>query len=176
MFLGLGPVARYELTTTARRGRFYLARTAYGLCLLYTFTTQFMGFERTFPEGATAEQVRRFTENAFIAFGGIQGFALLALIPALVAGVIADDYQRKTLHYLLASRLTSAEIVLGKLTARLLHVATFVALGIPVVCLLGALWRAQSRECLLRLPGHVHHRALSGGSFDLDFDRGAAAA
>jgi ABC-type transport system involved in multi-copper enzyme maturation permease subunit len=136
MFLGLGPVARYELTTTARRGRYYFARTAYGMCLLYSFTTQFMGFERAFPEGATPEQVRRFTEDAFIAFGGIQGYALLALIPALVAGAIADDYQRKTLHYLLASRLTSAEIVFGKLTARLLHAATFVALGIPVVCLL----------------------------------------
>jgi ABC-type transport system involved in multi-copper enzyme maturation permease subunit len=136
MFLGLGPVARFELTTTARRGRFYLARTAYGLCLLYTFTTQFMGFERSFPDGATPEQVRRFTENAFISFGATQGFALLALIPALVAGAIADDYQRKTLHYLLASRLRSAEIILGKLAARLVHVGTFVALGIPVVCLL----------------------------------------
>jgi ABC-type transport system involved in multi-copper enzyme maturation permease subunit len=50
--------------------------------------------------------------------------------------VIADEHQRKTLHYLLASRLSSAEIVLGKLGARLVHVASFVALGIPVVCLL----------------------------------------
>ena len=62
--------------------------------------------------------------------------ALLALIPALVAGVIADEHRRKTLHYLLASRLSSAEIVLGKLGARMVHIATFVALGIPVVCLL----------------------------------------
>ena len=50
--------------------------------------------------------------------------------------MIADEHQRKTLHYLLASRLSSAEIVLGKLGARLLHVGTFVALGLPVVCLL----------------------------------------
>src|SRR4029077_1355251 len=69
-------------------------------------------------------------------FGGTQGLALLCVIPALVAGVIADEHQRKTLHYLLASRLSSAEIVLGKLGARLVHVGTFVALGFPIVSLL----------------------------------------
>ena len=61
---------------------------------------------------------------------------MLCLVPALVAGVIADEHQRKTLHYLLASRLSSAEIVLGKLGARMVHVGTFIALGVPVVCLL----------------------------------------
>ena len=50
--------------------------------------------------------------------------------------MIADEHQRKTLHYLLASQLSSAEIVMGKLGARMVHIATFVALGIPVVCLL----------------------------------------
>src|SRR5262249_13026011 len=52
------------------------------------------------------------------------------------AGGLADGHQRKTLHCLLARRLSSAEIVLGKLGARLLHVGTFVALGLPVVSLL----------------------------------------
>src|SRR5262249_49405705 len=59
------------------------------------------------------------------------------------------EHQRKTLHYLLASRLSSLEIVLGKLGARLLHVGTFVALGLPVVSLValyGGLdpWRVLS--------------------------------
>jgi ABC-2 family transporter protein len=81
--------------------------------------------------------VHQFAESAFVQFAGAQGLTLLLLIPALVAGVIADEHQRKTLHYLLASRLSSAEIVLGKLGARLWHVGTFVALGLPVVSLLG---------------------------------------
>ncbi len=53
-----------------------------------------------------------------------------------MAGIISDEYQRKTLHYLLASRLSSAEIVLGKLGARLVHAVAFVALGLPIVSLL----------------------------------------
>ena len=136
MILGLGPVVRYELITTARRGRFYLARVVYGLSLLVLLWTNFFEFEARHPAGGTVEQVREFAEATFIRFAGAQGAALLCLIPALVAGVIADEHQRKTLHYLLASQLSSFEIVIGKLGARLVHVGTYVALGIPVVCLL----------------------------------------
>jgi ABC-type transport system involved in multi-copper enzyme maturation permease subunit len=136
MVFGLGPVVRYELITTARRGRFYIARVVYGLCLLFLLFTRFQEFNSRHPQGGTVEEVQTFAEATFISFAGAQGAALLCLIPALVAGVIADEHQRKTLHYLLASRLSSAEIVLGKLGARLVHVTTFVALGIPVVCLL----------------------------------------
>ena len=110
---------------------------------------------RTHPAGGTAEQIQTFAEATFIQFAGAQGLALLCLIPALVAGVIADEHQRKTLHYLLASRLSSAEIVLGKLGARMVHVATFVALGIPVVCLLALYGGPQSGERVLRLSRHA---------------------
>jgi ABC-type transport system involved in multi-copper enzyme maturation permease subunit len=136
MILGMGPVVRYELITTARRGRFYLVRVLYLLSLLILLWNQFQFFASSHPAGATAEQLRNFAEATFIQFAGAQGGAILLIIPALVAGVIADEHQRKTLHYLLASRLSSAEIVLGKLGARLMHIVTFVVLGVPVVCLL----------------------------------------
>jgi ABC-type transport system involved in multi-copper enzyme maturation permease subunit len=137
MMLGLGPVMRYELITTARRGRYYLARVVYGLGLLGLLGREFADWEQFYPGGGTIEQVHQFAESAFVQFAGAQGLTLLLLVPALVAGVIADEHQRKTLHYVLASRLSSAEIVLGKLSARLLHVGIFVALGLPVVSLLG---------------------------------------
>ena len=137
MIFGLGPVVRYELITTARRGRFYIARVVYGLSLaLVALERVPRALMRRIPAGARSRRSSRFAEATFIQFAWAQGAALLCLIPALVAGVIADEHQRKTLHYLLASRLSSAEIVLGKLGARMVHVATFVALGIPVVCLL----------------------------------------
>jgi len=136
MVFSLGPVVRYELITTARRGRFYVVRAVYGLLLLVQLFVLFQRWELNHPGGGTNPEIHEFAEDAFIQFAAAQGLALLCLIPALVAGVIADEHQRKTLHYLLASRLSSAEIVLGKLGARLVHVATFVALGLPVVSLL----------------------------------------
>jgi hypothetical protein len=149
MILGLGPVLRYELITTARRGRYYLARVVYGTALLVLLWGQFGQWEFTHSAGATPEELHRFAESTFIAFARTQFGALLFLLPALVAGVIADEHQRQTLHYLLASRLSSLEIVLGKLGARLLHVGSFVAMGLPVVSLLalyGGLdpWRVAS--------------------------------
>jgi ABC-type transport system involved in multi-copper enzyme maturation permease subunit len=137
MVFGLGPVLRYELITTARRGRYYLARAVYGSVLLFLLWGQFETWELNHPMGGSVEELHRFAESTFIVFAMAQLATLLCLLPALVAGVIADEHQRKTLHYLLASRLSSPEIVLGKLGARLLHVGTFVALGLPVVGLLG---------------------------------------
>jgi hypothetical protein len=147
MILGLGPVLRYELITTARRGRYYLVRVVYGMFLLVLLWGQFGTWELNHPGGGSIEEVHRFAEETFILFADAQLFTLLCLLPALVAGVIADDHQRKTLHYLLASRLSSAEIVLGKLGARLVHVGTFVALGLPVVCLLSLYGGLNPRTC-----------------------------
>ncbi len=134
--LSLGPVMRYELITTSRRRRYYFLRVIYGLVLLIQLSLLFRVWEETHPTGGTLTQIQEFAENAFIQFAGAQGLCLMLLVPALVAGVISDEYQRKTLHYLLASRLSSAEIVLGKLGARIVHAVVFVAVGLPVVALL----------------------------------------
>ncbi len=136
MIFSLGPVVRYELITTARRGRFYVVRVVYGLCLLAQLANLFTQWGALHQGGGSFDEIQAFAEDAFLQFAGLQGIALLVLIPALVSGVIADEHQRKTLHYLLASRLSSAEIILGKLGARLVHVGSFVALGLPIVSLL----------------------------------------
>jgi ABC-type transport system involved in multi-copper enzyme maturation permease subunit len=136
MLFSLGPVMRYELITTSRRRRYYFVRVIYGLLLLSQLWIFFRDWEVRHPSGGSIDQIQGFAEDAFIQFAGVQGLGLLILIPALVAGLIADEHQRKTLHYLLASRLSSAEIVLGKLGARMVHVVAFIALGLPIVSLL----------------------------------------
>ena len=45
MIFSLGPVVRYELITTARRGRLYIVRVLYGLCLLGQLGSLFAGWE-----------------------------------------------------------------------------------------------------------------------------------
>ncbi len=69
----------------------------------------------------------------------VQGGAVVLLTPALVAGAIAGEIQRKTLGDLLTSDLTSTEIILGKLAARLLHLLLLVAAGLPILLLTGLL-------------------------------------
>jgi ABC-type transport system involved in multi-copper enzyme maturation permease subunit len=93
---------------------------------------------------------------AFSAFGGIaiaQEILVLALTPILVAGCITGEKQRKTLQYLMTSRLTSAEIVLGKLMAPVLYLTTLLAVSMPILSLLVLLGGIDPRLVLLTCGG-----------------------
>jgi hypothetical protein len=91
----------------------------------------------------------------------IQAFAIVFVIhcalvlSATTAGglAIAAEKDRRTLDFLLLTRLTSAEIVLGKLAACLAGLAAHVAAGIPVVLLLNVLGGINVRLLLLAYAG-----------------------
>lgn len=132
-----GPVFNVELITTARRARYYAVRLIYGLVLLFLVWSNYEGHSDLAQGGEISiQQMARFADTMFATFASVQCIMVLLLAPTLVAAVIVDEKQRKTLHYLLASRLTSAEIVLGKLAARMLHLAVFLGVGLPVMSLL----------------------------------------
>ncbi len=130
-----GPVFYTELLTTARRARYYWLRFFYCLILLFSIWSTYQSRSWDF-DAMSIRQISSFATSMFTTIAWVQVLAVIALAPALVAGTIADESQRKTLHYLLSSRLTSGEIVLGKLLARILHIAVFVALGAPIVSML----------------------------------------
>jgi len=133
-----GPVFFHELRTVARRRRSYALRTALGLFLLYLVVLPSNRYG-TYANQASADREYTRGELAMMGmnlFGSViwlQAIVILLLTPAFVAGTIAEDRQRKVLSYLLASPLTGAEIVLGKLAARLVNLVALVAVGLPVV-------------------------------------------
>jgi len=136
----LGPVFNAELVATSRRRRYYLTRLVYGLCLLLLVAWTYEGLRRDREAAGVAGggfRVLAMTAEAiFSTFITAQVAAVLALTPALVAGTIADEKQRKTLHYLLASQLSSLEIVGGKLAARMLLLIVLVMVGLPIMSIL----------------------------------------
>lgn len=139
----LGPVFRAELMRTSRRGRYYVMRTLYGFGLLLLLWSCYEELLRTLEWHDQGRYrmplisiLANFAIQTFTWFAGVQLVTLLAIVPALFGGVIADEKQRKTIHYLMASRLSSGEIVVDKLLARTLHVLVFVLLGGPVLSLL----------------------------------------
>ncbi len=155
----LGPVFTFELRATSRRGRYHVARVVYGLFLLYTLWAEFRSQASWFTSWAgravTIHDMSGFAQATFLAFAWAQGLALVALVPALVAGVIAEDDRRKVLRDLLASGLSSRAIVLGKLGARLLHAGALVMLGLPVVCLVGLFGGLDPLDVLCVYAGTV---------------------
>lgn len=132
----LGPVFRAELLRTARRKRYYVMRFLYGMLLLFIIWASYQDTLRG-RDVITIDEAARFAADTFVVFSVIQLIAILLLIPALFGGAIVDEKQRKTLHYLMASRLSSFEIVVDKMLGRAPHLAVFLGLGLPVVCLLG---------------------------------------
>jgi ABC-type transport system involved in multi-copper enzyme maturation permease subunit len=115
-----GPVFTFELMTTARHGRLYLVRAFYAVLLLVILWIVHSAWASDTGGVLSSRQVQFFALSAFLGIAIGQELLALALTPALVAGVVADERQRKTLHYLMASQLTSSEIVLGKLLVRML--------------------------------------------------------
>lgn len=135
----IGPVFDFELLTTARRARYYALRFLYVAILLFMVFCVYQSYAwrpGTDSREMSIDEMSNFANATFTSFGFIQFFAVIFLTPALVAGTIADEKQRKTLHYLLSSRLTGAEIVLGKLGSRLLNVLVIMGAGLPIVSLM----------------------------------------
>jgi ABC-type transport system involved in multi-copper enzyme maturation permease subunit len=132
----MGPIFRAELLRTARRGRYYVLRFDYGSVLLLLVWS---GYEQAFgsDQTATIAAVANFAFESFIMFAVVQLLTVLVLVPPLFAGTIADEKQRKTLHYLMASRLSGGEIVADKTLGRLPHLVVFLAIGLPVISLIG---------------------------------------
>ena len=136
-----GPVFNVELVTTARRARYYAIRFTYGMILLFFVVQtvgQWSGDGNALWEGSALSiaEMAATGQRLFAMLTVFQGVAVVALTPAIVAGVVADEKQRRTLQYMMASRLSSAEIILGKLFARMLHVSIFLAIGLPVMSLI----------------------------------------
>ena len=135
-----GPVFFYELRSAARRRRAYLLRALLGLFLLYLIlqsTERYATFAYRGDRNQeyTAGELAQIGLSLWTSVISVQAIVILLLTPTFVAATIAEDRQRKVLVYLLASPLSGAEIVLGKLAARLVNLVVLVAVGLPVVSL-----------------------------------------
>ncbi len=139
----LGPVLWYDLVRTTRRGRHVLLRCGY---LLFLLAAIFLLYEKHVSDqtrrglfGASTlapHEMAEFTDAFFSAFTMIQFFVILLITPIFTAGAIAEERERRTLEFLLATDLHNREIVFSKLLARLASLALLLLTGLPVLGLL----------------------------------------
>jgi ABC-type transport system involved in multi-copper enzyme maturation permease subunit len=129
-----GPVLFYDLVRAARRFRYYVIRVLYCLFLLAMLCWMYF----TYAAGADLSSLRpdeaaRFASSFFYTFMVVQFLVVTVVTPAYVAGALAEEKERKTLEFLLATDLLNREIVLSKLAARLLNLLLLVLTGLPVL-------------------------------------------
>lgn len=133
-----GPVLFYDLLRGTRRGRYFLLRFFYtlGLGLVVGWSYYVFYLELRFTTGQpTIRDQAVFAERLFYTFMWVQFLVVVLLTPAYTAGAIADEKDRRTLEFLLATDLENREIVLGKWTARVGNLALLLLAGLPVLAL-----------------------------------------
>ena len=130
-----GPIFHREVLTLPRQLGHYLARSGYvGLLfvLIYTAAQTTFGFQDVRGIAAMADfgglvfQILAFVQLTLVLF-----FSLL-----FAAGNVSQEKDRETLVLLLMTDLRNHEIVLGKLFAGLLPVATLILSSVPVFAFL----------------------------------------
>ena len=131
---GLGPVFAFECLTNSRRWQVYALRSLFVAALLAGITmiwsTEVSG--RTFP---TIQSQAAVGQAFYNAIAGVALALILLAAPAATAGSICLDKARGTLDHLLVTDLSDAEIVLGKLAARLVPTVGLVCCAVPVMAL-----------------------------------------
>ncbi len=144
------PIFTVELVTSARRARYFFIRAAYATVLLCVLGVVYGTTWMWQTDVTDIHYIAALSAAFFNAFSWMQMLAVVLLGPAMVAGTIATERERRTIEYLFASRLSNAEIVLGKLAARLVHVVCLILAGVPVLAL-AMLLGGVAPEALLAL-------------------------
>ncbi len=160
-----GPIIAREFLTAPRPPRHYVTRASYAgllFILMWTAWQSLIGWREVTELGILS----RFGAVLFGLFAMVQLTLILFFAPLAAATAVAHEKDRRTFVLLLMTDLGNAEIVLGKLLASLLQVATLLATGAPVLfacLLLGGVSPGQVAEVLAVTAA----AGLVGGSLGL---------
>ena len=133
----IGPMLFYDLVRIARRSRYFWVRCLYVLLLsLLLGWVYLLWYLASNTGGLRPNQMASFAESFFYTFIIVQFIMVVVLTPAYTAGAIAEEKERKTLEFLLATDLRNREIVLSKLLSRLANLTLLVLAGLPILSFL----------------------------------------
>jgi ABC-type Na+ efflux pump permease subunit len=145
-------ILRRELLIVARRGGTYRRRCFFAGMLLAALLLVWGAaywWKLWKLRALSIPEMAKLSEVVFHAVAIVQVLLSLWLVPACVAAAIAGEKEQRTLTSVLTTRLSSAEIVLGKLAAGLVLYATCVAATLPIVILLPMLGGVDPRWVVL---------------------------
>jgi ABC-type transport system involved in multi-copper enzyme maturation permease subunit len=126
------------MVRTARRSRYSIIRILYGgfLCFILCYMLMILVVNQGMGQELRPRDTAVLSEVFFVTFMLVQITLVVVLTPAYVAGAIADEKDRKTMEFLLATDLLSREIILSKLVSRLANLTLLLLTGLPVLSIL----------------------------------------
>jgi len=138
----VGPVLDKELRVSSRRRRNYLLRVLYlGLLTAFVCITwarsMFRSYDPTMSRMAWLIASHSAAAKAVtVTVCVFQFWAVQILAVILLSSAISDEITSRTLGVLMTTPVTSRQIILGKLSGRLLQLISLAMLGLPVLAIL----------------------------------------
>jgi ABC-type transport system involved in multi-copper enzyme maturation permease subunit len=157
-----GPVFTREAVTAPRRPKMYLSRTVYVIGLWVLMLTLWMVFTGT-QQVRNLGDLARFGHVLFLSLSALQMAVLFFFSALSTASAVALEKDRRTLELLLMTRLSSSELVLGKLLAGMLSVLMLLGAALPFF-MLTVLFGGVSGGQVLRVFAVTLVSALAAGS------------
>lgn len=118
---------------------------------------------------STLAQVRMTAEVQYTSFldlylfvSGLEFAMLIGIMPAITASSISGERERQTFELLMATRLTPAQIVLGKLAAALSTMTLLIVSSFPILAMMFVYGGVTARDIGLLLLCYVAAAWLAG--------------
>lgn len=131
----VGPVFTREAVVAPRRRKLYVFRTVYAISLLLLMCTAWLILVRT-QVIRNLGDMARFGAILFQILAPLQLVLILFMAAVQTASSIAIEKDKQTLILLLMTRLSSSELVLGKLFASLLGIGVMLMTAVPIFMLI----------------------------------------
>jgi ABC-type transport system involved in multi-copper enzyme maturation permease subunit len=151
--LNIIPVFRRELVHAVRREGIHSQRGYFAGFMLLIVMGTFGAWAYAGGWELPNFEMARAAERAFLLVIGLHAMALMGGILVRTTMSIAGEKDRRTLDFLIITRLSAAEIVMEKLAACLVVFATTILAGLPVMLLLHLLGGVDSRLILMTYGG-----------------------
>ncbi|MEZ6135885.1 MAG: ABC transporter permease subunit [Pirellulaceae bacterium] len=143
-----GPILAREWMVAPRRVRFYLQRVVFVLVLfslVCTAWTLMAGIQQVRNMG----DLSRFGVLVFQIVVPLELIVTMFLAAVAAASNVAQEKDRRTLVLLLLTRLTSSQIVLGKLFSSLIGIANLVFAAFPLLLLIAILGGVSIQQVMM---------------------------
>lgn len=129
--IGVLPILTRELTEQSSRPRLYIVRTVYAVILYLIGAWVFLNH----VGGWNVQSYSALGQGRILLFaiGGLQFCALYLFLPPMTCGLLTSEKERDTLALLLLTRTGPWSILIGKLISRLVTMACFIGLSLPLI-------------------------------------------
>ncbi len=145
-----GPVFQREIVIAPRRTKMYISRTVYTVALLILTATAWLIVSGTQLISDIGDMAR-FGNSLFALIAPLQLVLAMFFSAMFAAGNVSQEKDRNTLVLLLLTQMNNLELVLGKLSASLLHLFVNLLASVPVFFMIhcfGGVSTEQILQCL----------------------------